>query len=156
MTPFDDIILEFIRIARKQNVKMIMVGGGAVNFHDYQRHSADVDFWIKCDKENFDSLIKTFQLLGYEIDSFPESVMNQLQNISIKVSPLMTLELITRFDINKSFEEAFKDSTETEVLGEGFYKYNIISYEDLITSKIKAGREKDLLDIKMLKKIKND
>ena len=25
----------------------LMVGGGAVNFHGYQRHSADVDFWIE-------------------------------------------------------------------------------------------------------------
>lgn len=28
-------------------MKMIMVGGGVVNFYGYQRHSADVDFWIE-------------------------------------------------------------------------------------------------------------
>lgn len=37
---------EFLREASEEEVKMLLVGGGAVNFHGYQRHSADVDFWI--------------------------------------------------------------------------------------------------------------
>jgi hypothetical protein len=31
---------------------MILVGGGAVNFHGFQRHSADIDFWIDVSEEN--------------------------------------------------------------------------------------------------------
>ena len=34
-------IENFIVLATKYSVKMIMVGGAAVNFHGYQRHSAD-------------------------------------------------------------------------------------------------------------------
>ena len=45
---FDKELESFITYANKNCVKMIMVGGGAVNFHGYQRHSADVDF-----KQNF-------------------------------------------------------------------------------------------------------
>ena len=37
---------QFIELTTKHGVKMLLVGGGAVNFHGYQRHSADVDFWI--------------------------------------------------------------------------------------------------------------
>lgn len=40
---WDKAIESFIILARKHNVKMLMVGGGAVNFHGYQRHSADVE-----------------------------------------------------------------------------------------------------------------
>ncbi|WP_205623560.1 hypothetical protein [Anditalea andensis] len=36
---------QFIELCDRYEVEMIMVGGGAVNFHGYQRHSADVDFW---------------------------------------------------------------------------------------------------------------
>jgi len=32
-------------------------------------------------------------------------------------------------------------------------KWNIISFEDLINSKVKSGRPKDLLDIKELQRI---
>lgn len=37
-------ISEFIELANIHEVKMLLVGGGAVNFHGYQRQSADVDF----------------------------------------------------------------------------------------------------------------
>lgn len=37
-------IENFIMLATKHNVKMLMVGGAVVNFDGYQRHSADVGF----------------------------------------------------------------------------------------------------------------
>ncbi len=44
---WEESIDNFLKLANKYNVRMIMVGGGAVNFYGYQRHSADVDFWIE-------------------------------------------------------------------------------------------------------------
>ena len=44
MKKWGDNIEKFIELANKYNVRMILVGGSTVNFHDYQRHSADVDF----------------------------------------------------------------------------------------------------------------
>ena len=151
---WDQNIDEFIALANKHNVRMLMVGGGAVNFHGYQRHSADVDFWIETTEENFKKLVVVFNEMGYEIDDFPENVKKQEQNISIKFSPVdLDLELITKFSVNKSFEEAYNDSEETTVNDKTFLKWNILSLEDLITSKIKANRAKDLLDIQQLREI---
>ena len=45
-------VITFIELANKHNVRMLLVGGGAVNFHGYQRHSADVDFWFDTTKKN--------------------------------------------------------------------------------------------------------
>jgi len=73
----------FIEKSNELNVRMILVGGGAVNFHGYQRHSADVDFWIETTEQN----------------------------------------------LNK--------------------------YDDLIDSKLKAQRPKDLLDIQQLEKLRS-
>ncbi len=147
---------EFIAIANKNEVRMLMVGGSAVNFHGYQRHSADVDFWIETSNENFEKLVATFNEMGYEIDDFPEKVKNQEQNISIKFSPVdLNLELITNFSVNKSFEDAYRDSEKVVVNEKPFLRWNVLSYEDLITSKIKANRPKDLLDIQQLREIKN-
>lgn len=50
---WDNNIRDFIKGCKEHEVKMIMVGGGAVNFHGYQRHSADVDFWLEPVAENF-------------------------------------------------------------------------------------------------------
>lgn len=147
----------FLELATIHKVKMLMVGGGAVNFHGYQRHSADVDFWIDTNPENLNKLILVFNDLGYEMSEFPEKVHKQLQNISIKFSPYdLDLELITRFSVNKSFEEAYKKSEEVIIKGNPFLRWRVLSLDDLIISKIKAGRPKDLLDIQKLKQINDN
>lgn len=153
---WDEKISTFIQLASKHKVQMIMVGGGAVNFHGYQRHSADVDFWISTKDENLKNLLLVFKEMGYEIDDFPKEVKEKRQNISVQFSPTdLDLELITNFSINKSFEQAFKDSVVACIEGTEVQKWNVLSYEDLITSKIKAGRPKDFLDIQQLNSIRN-
>ena len=147
---------KFIKLANKHDVKMLMVGGGAVNFHGYQRHSADIDFWIDTTQENMNNLLKVFNEMKFNIDSFPDSVLTKQQNISVKFSPLdLDLELITNFSVNKPFDEAYANSEVVEVKGTQFLKWNVLSLDDLIVSKIKSSRPKDLLDIQELKKIKN-
>lgn len=146
-----DNIETFIKLANKHQVRMLLVGGGAVNFHGYQRHSADVDFWIDTDKNNMNNLVKVFQEMGYEIDKFPDAVMNKMQNISLKFSPYdLDLELITCFSIDKSFEEAYNESDKDFIRGEKLLRWNILNYDDLINSKLKSSRPKDLLDVQQL------
>ncbi|WP_264511600.1 nucleotidyltransferase [Flavobacterium sp. N1719] len=145
---------QFIASAQRNGVRMLMVGGGAVNFHGYQRHSADVDFWIETTTENFKRLIAVFQELGYEIDAFPQDVLEGNQNISVKFSPEdLDLELITRFSVNKSFDEAYESSELVVVNENEFLQWNVLSLDDLITSKLKAARPKDLLDVQQLRQI---
>ena len=154
---WEENINQFIFVANKHNVRMLMVGGGAVNFHGYQRHSADVDFWIETTDENFKKLVAVFNEMGYEIDDFPENVKKQEQNISVKFSPAdLDLELITKFSVNKTFAEAFENSEEVQVNDNLFLKWNVLSIKDLIISKIKANRPKDLLDVKQLREINNN
>lgn len=144
----------FLKLANKHKVRMLLVGGGAVNFYGFQRHSADVDFWIDTKKDNLNRLLEVFNEMGYEITDFPESVKEQKQNISVKFSPAdLDLELITKFSVNKSFDQAYKDSTVVTIEGSKLMKWKVLSVDDLITSKIKSGRTKDLLDIEELKKI---
>lgn len=153
---WEENINQFITLANKHKVRMVMVGGAAVNFHGYQRHSADVDFWIETTDKNLKNLIHVFNEMGYEIDDFPEKVKLQEQNISIKFSPVdLDLELITNFSANKSFEEAYRDSEEVIVNENPFLRWNVLSLEDLITSKIKGNRPKDLLDVQQLLKLNN-
>jgi hypothetical protein len=81
-------------------------------------------------------------------------VKNQMQNISLNFSPQsLNIELITRFSVNKTFEEAFLESELVEIKEIKFLKWRVLSLEDLIISKIKAGRPKDLLDVQQLREI---
>jgi len=95
---------------------MILVGGGVVNFHGYQRHTADVDFWIDTHIDNMDKLIRVFKDMGYDIDEFPQAAINKMQIMSLKFSPYdLDLDLITRFYAGKSFEEAYLESEEDQI-----------------------------------------
>ena len=145
---------QFIELCDRYEVEMIMVGGGAVNFHGYQRHSANVDFWLNTDLKNLNKLVIVFQKMGYEIEKFPSQVENKEQNISIKFSPAdLNLELITNFHISKSFEEAFKESEIVHINKKKIYKWRVLNLADLIESKRRSARPKDLLDIEQLKEI---
>ena len=64
MIEWDKSILEFIELCNKYNVKMLLIGGGAVNFYGYQRHSADLDFWISTDDNNLQNLIFFLWIFG--------------------------------------------------------------------------------------------
>jgi len=147
---FPEKLDSFIEKAYQNQVKMIMVGGGAVNFHGYQRHSADVDFWIEVSDENLNKLLKTLQEMDYHISDLPEQVKAGLQNISVKISPVLELELITNFNPGKTFEQAYNESITIE---KDNISYRVLSFNDLVLSKISTGREKDKLDIAELHKI---
>lgn len=140
----------FIKSAAKNGLRMIMVGGGAVNFHGFQRHSADVDFWIDISDENLEKLLLVLNEIGFQLNDLPETVKNGEQNISIKISPVFDLELITNFNPQKTFDEAFEKSILVE---RNDLSYFVLDYYDLIRSKIASERIKDKLDVEELQRI---
>ena len=147
---FPNRIIEFIKAANRNGVRMILVGGGAVNFHGFQRHSADLDFWIEVTEQNLERLLLAIQELGYHIENFPDTVQEGQQNISIKISPVFDLELITNFNPGKTFNEAYKSAV---LIEKGNLNYLVLGFYDLINSKINSERIKDKLDVEELQKI---
>ena len=150
----DNEVYDFVEACNEYDVKMLLVGAVAVNYYGYKRYSADIDFWIDNARENFSRLLKALKKLGYKINDFPDEVKNGEQNISIKLSPNLEIELIVNFDPGKSFREAFADSVEFFTEGHEKYKWNIISYDDLINSKIRSGRPRDWNDVQELKRLR--
>lgn len=142
-------VKQFLKLAEKYGVRMLLVDGGAVNFHGYQRHSADIDFWIDTAPENLKNLLLVVNDLGYQLDDFPDQVKDQKQNISIKFTPSdYDLELITFFSTEIIFEEAWAKGEKSEIEGQILYK--VLSFDHLIESKLKSQRPKDLLDVQEL------
>lgn len=145
----------FLELADRYEIRMLMVGGAAVNFHGYQRHSADVDFWLDTTQENLNRLGKVFQEMGFDFTGFPKEVGERKQNISLKFSPAdFDVELITNFNIGKTFNEAYQNSEKAQIENISVARYRVLSFEDLITSKVKSARAKDLLDVQELRRIK--
>lgn len=151
---FDERVLEFVKSCTSNGVRMLLVGGSAVNFYGYQRHSADVDFWIDISEKNLNRLKKALNEIKYDFPDYPKKVKMGLQNISIKISPDFEIELITRFNPGKTFAQAYKDCEIISSRGREGLSWHVISFDDLIQSKLKSARPKDLLDIQELKRTK--
>jgi len=79
------------------------------------------------------------------------NLLKKQQNISIKISPVFELELITNFNPGKSFDEALSTSKKVEKDG---LNYHVLSFNDLIQSKITSPRPKDKLDVAELQRIR--
>ena len=155
MMTWEEEVRGFIEAANRAGVRMLMVGGGAVNWHGYKRHSADVDFWLQRTESNLTKLIEALRIIGYELDRFPSVVEEGLRNVSLKFSPHdLDVELITRFDVGKSFDEAYASSIRVTRPDSPLHYWQVLAYDDLVTSKVKAGRPKDLLDIQELQRIR--
>lgn len=92
--------------------------------------------------------------MGFELKDFPDKVKQKQQNISLKISPYLEIELITNFDLGRSFDEVFEDAEIATIQNkETKIEYRVLNLQDLISSKTKSARPKDLLDIQELKRI---
>lgn len=151
---FEAEVNEFLSLAQKAGLRTIMVGGAAVNHHGYKRHSSDVDLWIESSPENFAKLLSVLKGMRYEIDELPGKVIAAEQNITIKISPEQEIELITRFSPGCTFDEAWSRCEFAETSGVPLARYRVIGLDDLITSKARSARPKDLLDVHELKRRK--
>jgi hypothetical protein len=62
------------------------------------------------------------------------------------------VEVITFLKPGFTFDEAWERAVQMELAGEPVMLYRILAFEDLITSKLRSGRPKDLLDVQELKR----
>lgn len=149
---FADVVKGFLRASDQHGLRLLLEGSGAVNFHGYQRHAADIDLWMDPDPDSFSKLLVVLRSLGYDNNTLPEAVLRHEQNISIKISPDLEIELITRFDPGRNFQEAWERSVTGELAGLPVARYHVLDHEDLIASKLRSARPKDLLDVQELRR----
>lgn len=153
MNIFDSYTHKVLSTLLKHNVKFIVVGGYAVNYHGYRRTTGDIDLLLKPDnKENKAKLILSFKELG--IDEETLSALNQLDfekpQVFMDGEEPFKIDFLTKIS-GVEFDDAWKLKIEAT------YDALIIpflSYNHLILSKITSTRGKDKIDIEELQKIK--
>ena len=143
----DSDIKDFIDLLNKHEIEYLLVGGYAVIYYKVQRYTRDIDFFIRPVKPNAEKMLLVMQefgmgSLGLTADDFLDDLI-----IQIGFEP-------NRIDILKSvsgleFIECYKNR-EIAALEDGT-QLNIISKDDLIKSKLAAGRDKDKYDISELR-----
>lgn len=145
-------------------VRYLIIGGIAVNLHGFARATADLDILISMDDENVTKFIKAMKLLKLlpkvpvKIEEFKDKskrhrwkTKKNMQVFSLINSkdPMEQVDVLLEGNID--FEKAYK---RRKTLYAGNIKLSLISIDDLIRLKKISARERDNLDIKALKKIK--
>ena len=151
MTFYETILKSF----NSNNVEYLIVGGIAVTLHGVDRTTKDLDIWVKNTAENLDKIKLAFLELGYK----DENVLEAIERISMGetiIIPdvkenLLRVDVMGLFSSFINFDNAYNAKVEMRL---GDIISSVISMEHLIDSKIHSGRDKDLLDAKNLKELR--
>ena len=141
-----------------------MIGGVAVNLYGYSRMTKDLDLMISFEKENVNKFIGLVNDLGYkpkvpvDLCELAEPIKRDywkkeknMQVFSVR-NPDDEFEYIdVMIQDYVDFEKAYKNR---KILADDKISVSVISIDDLINLKELAGRGRDLLDLKILRKLK--
>ena len=139
---------EMLQNLLDQKVEFLVVGAYALAAHGFPRATGDMDIWIKPDEKNSKKVYKALARFGAPINEIREDEFSQPGLIfQIGVVP-RRIDIITKIDAVE-FDEADSDKIFVDI---DDLKIPVLSIDKLIKNKTATGREKDLLDAKLLKK----
>ena len=128
-----------------RNVRYVVIGGVAAILHGVPRATFDLDILIEASPENVRRLLEALTDAHMETATMtsPEEV---LENVITIFQDRVRLDVQTTTP-GVSFEKAWANRKTMNYQGQAFY---ILSKEDLIASKLAAGRDVDLEDARLL------
>jgi predicted nucleotidyltransferase len=154
---------EVLKAFQKRKIKYILVGGMAFNLLGGYRNTLDMDIIAEMTDENLLKIVKTLKKLGYRVRQPVDPLKiadkktraawirdKHMKAFNFYKSDKSYEEVDIILDSPVDFREASKDASRIKVGGLSFF---VISKDNFIKMKKKAGRDKDLLDIKQIKMI---
>ncbi len=155
MDIYNNEILELWAALEKYQVKYIMIGGFAVNFHGLGRTTNDIDVWLYDSIENREKLGSALE----EIKVGPKEIIQRME--FLPGWSMMHLKMGFQLDImtkvkgldKMNFDEYYNMALKANIKG---IIVPFIHYNHLLESKLAANREKDQNDIKQLREINKE
>jgi len=152
MDVYDDSFLGLWRVLNENEVKYIMVGGFAINFHGYQRHTGDIDLYIEDSIPNRMKIRKAFREM--EMGDFDSIERMQFIPgwVDFSLNNGVRLDIMTSLKgVDLSFDECLQMAPVAEIDG---VMVPFLHINHLIQNKKVVNRPKDQIDVIELEKIK--
>lgn len=160
-----NIFEKVFRELNKAKVDYLVVGGVAVNLHGYIRFTGDLDLLILLNEKNIQKMDKVMKKLGYHPRlpvsihelSKRERVREWFKKKNLRAFTFMPprnnpLEIDIIIEESLKFSIIKKDKTVKQIEK---VRIPVVSIEQLLKMKRKAGRSNDIQDIKALLELKN-
>ena len=161
MIIYEEILREF----QKQKVKYVLVGGIAFNLLGGYRNTLDMDVLVEMSDRNLFKVVRILKKAGYHVrqpvdpiriadkktrEDWIKNKHMKAFNFYMDERSFKAVDII--IDSPVSFKEAIQDAVKVKV---GTLTLSVISAKKFVKMKNRAGREKDLRDIRDLKALWN-
>ena len=136
----------FLRLLNVHDARYLVVGGYAVAFHGYARHTGDIDVWIEAETRNAERVVRALKDFGFrdaELD--PTLFATPDHVVRFGVEP-MRIEILTGLS-GVEFAPCFTNRVTRRI---DDLDVPFLSLADLRDNKRAAGRTKDRLDLENL------
>jgi hypothetical protein len=140
---------EFVELLNSHGVEYLVVGGYAVAFHGHPRLTGDIDFFLRCSRENAERVLLVLKDFGFgELELTVDDLVAPERVVQLGRPP-NRIDLLTTIS-GVSFDDAWT----TRIAGKlGDLCVHFIGCDALIRNKMASDRDKDRLDVKKLKAI---
>ena len=150
-------LIKMVQAFERAQLDYVMVGGYAVNLHGAVRGTVDIDIVVRLDQKSFSKTEAVLKSLGLEsqlpvgaaqIFKFREEYISNRNLIAWKfVNPKLPSECVDII-ITENLSDLRRVKIEYKKI-----LLKVISVDDLIKMKSKAGRPQDQADVKALEKV---
>jgi predicted nucleotidyltransferase len=145
--------VDLLRELQAAEVRCLLVGAHAVGVYGVPRATRDIDVWVEPSPENATRVIQALSRFGAPLSAIgvargdfesPDRV------VQIGVPP-NRIDLMTSLSGLADFATAWNNRTRTQL---GGVPIDVIGLEELLANKRAAGRDKDLVDIRELGRLR--
>lgn len=142
---------DLLRLLNSKSVKYLLIGGYAVIAHGHPRLTNDLDVVVARDESNIERVLETLVEFGFpSVTGSPHPFSEPKSVVRMGVEPVK-IEILNYLE-GVRFEDAYQ-RRETRPVED--IRVDLISLDDLLLNKIAVGRDKDILDVKELRRINN-
>jgi len=143
--PLSKVLKRIIKISHKLKVKVVIMGGIATSFYTLPRATYDIDSIVSVEERKLSKFLNAFKIKGFKFSKKePIKLIGDLPFITL-YHPKYKIYIDFFLSKNEFQKEIVRRAKRTKL---GKLNLFIISCEDLILTKLKVGREKDLDDVR--------
>jgi hypothetical protein len=145
---FNEDFLDLLAALHAAGAEFLIVGAYAMAVHGVPRATGDLDVWVHPTGDNANRVLDALRRFGAPIEAHGVTARD-LETVGTVYQigvPPRRIDLLTSVS-GLTFEDAWPRRTEVQV---GALSVSFIGKDDLVRNKRATGREKDLLDIRLL------
>jgi len=141
---------ELLSVLNEKKVKYLVIGAYAVSIHAQPRATKDLDILVKTDIDNAHAVYAALAQFGPPLQELaPDDFAEPGPFFHMGREPV-AVDILTEIP-GVDFDTAWSRRVEAVIDPSGL-KTNFISRDDLIASKLAAGRPQDLADVDAIRK----